>query len=162
MNVTVTGNSRVVAEIIKRKALRSGPAWKEAAQGIGDDWLKKCRALSAVQYASTRDLKRMGHPYATRHFTTGGAGARNALPAPAKFINRQRGRLFTGWLLQIQQLADAIAIRITNSAPYFIYLHFGTRKMIARPILSAALALAERERQSRYERAQKRIHGYGG
>jgi hypothetical protein len=162
MQVSVSGNGRVIAEIIRRKGLRSGPAWREAAKGVGDDWLRKVQSLSAVQYASTAQLRRLGHPYSRAGFRAGGRAARAGLPMPAHFINRQTGRLSGGWLLKIQNLANSVVVRITNSAPYFLYLHYGTRKMIPRPILRVALAMTERERQSRYERASRQIHGYGG
>ncbi len=162
MRISVSGNGRVIAEVIRGKGLRSGSAWREAAKGMGDDWLRKVQALSAVQYASTTQLRRMRHPYARRHFTAGGGTARSGLPMPSQFINRQTGRLLGGWLMKVQNTANSVIVRITNSAPYFLFLHFGTKKMIPRPILSVALAMTERERRARYDQATRRIHGYGG
>lgn len=162
MRITVTGNGRVVAEIIRGKAGRAFPAWREASRKIGDEWLTEVRKLSSVQYTSTAQLRRLGHPYAVRHFRRHGRRARGMLPAPAWWINRQTGRLLAGWRGEVKEIGRNIYIRITNLAAYFIYLHFGTRKMIRRPILGVSLRIVRRRLGDHYQAAQRRVHGLGG
>lgn len=159
MKVTITGNGRIVAEKILNKGRRSHGAWGRMADRMGSLWLEETKRLSATQYASTAQLRKMGHPYAQRHFRAQGKKARAGLPAPSYFINRQTGKLLAGWKLDKYTGWRDIYLRITNPVSYFIYLHFGTRKMIRRPILGMALRFASRRYRELYEQAEREIHG---
>lgn len=162
MKTTITSNGQVIAQVIQNKGRRARGAWIEASNRFGALWLGYAKMLSGTQYASTRQLARMGHPYARRQFRSKGKGARGGLPAPDFAINRQSGRVATGWHVNVSApgAAGNIRVSLTNTAPWFRWLHTGTKKMIRRPILQVSLAMARRHCNEIYGDAQKRVHGY--
>jgi hypothetical protein len=183
MQVSVTGNGRVVAQIIRNKGRRAAPAWRRTADEMAREWYNNARGLSTIQWASTKELRDRDHPYAQRHFRGRGKAARAGipaaagvvkmmnraripgrqmfmgLPAPSYFINRQTGLLFGSWNYTVQHGYNSVYIRLTNSAPYFRWLHSGTHKMIRRPLLKVSLAHARRRFPEFYLNAQRQIHG---
>jgi len=128
-------------------------------------WLDWIKVLSSVQYASTKQLAEMGHPYGRANFrgsarSRRGGVARAALPMPAYNINKQTGKLFSGWHLNLVQYGDQMVLRVTNDQKHFGYLASGTKFMISRPILSVALARTQGARTAAYREAQMQVHGY--
>ena len=170
VNFIFDSNSNAIAEIIRAKGNRAPEAWRKASSHLAELWLLNVKQLSAVQYASLRQLARMGHPYARGHFARGTGSktveqnsrlmARAALPAEAYNINKQSGKLFAGWESNVVNRGNEIAIQISNREPYFKYLNYGTRFMISRPIIQVALARASKQFPDVYTEAEMTIHGY--
>lgn len=160
----IESNGALIAQVIRGKADRAAPSWEAAGQRLAELWLNWVKLLSSVQYASTKQLAQMGHPYARRQFrgkgrSEGRMQARYALPAEAYNINRQSGKLFAGWASSVQITGGQTIISITNSQDYFRWLSKGTRKMISRPIIEVALARASKSFPEVYEQTALRIHG---
>ena len=158
-------NGRMIAQIIQNKGNRAPEAWRAAAGKMGNAWLDWIKVLSSVQYASTKQLAEMGHPYGRANFrgsarSRRGSGGRAALPMPAYYINKQSGKLFSGWHVNFIERGDQMEIRVTNDQKYFGYLASGTKFMISRPILSVALARTQGARTAIYREAQMQVHGY--
>ena len=112
------------AKAIERKAqaIRSELAWAQRKNAFA--LLQVARQYSEGPY-SLAELRRMGHPYATRH---------PAAPLDPAIINRQTGRFAASWRLEEVTAGDGSMLRLTNDAPYAGFLKTGTRFMIARPI----------------------------
>jgi hypothetical protein len=95
----------------------------------------EAKKLSVKRYASLEELRRRGHPYAKRHFK---GRFRGGLPAPPFVINNQGGDLNRSWRSRVVVIAGNAVGTVYNIALHARYM-MGTKKMIARPILTEAM-----------------------
>jgi hypothetical protein len=164
MQVFFKSNGPTIAQVIRRKGERAPAAWRASSERMKELWLLHAKMLSAVQFNTPQSLAEARHPYARRNFRGKGRytapNPRTALPMPAYYISRQRGGVYEGWEGSVEESNGVIAVRLTNRAPCFHWLHTGTRKMISRPLLAVALARASKQFPELYTEAQLRVHDY--
>ena len=119
---------------------------REAIRGNAEILRKKARQFSQRRFYSLAQLRKMGHPYATRHPRP---------PIQAHIINKQSGRLYDSWRINIKPNPDGMTATVFNTAPYSKYM-MGTRYMIPRPILDEALERTKAERRRNLHNARRR------
>lgn len=131
----------------KAAALKREIEWANKKNGFL--LLQAARAHSEGPFSS-RTLRALGHPYATRHATP---------PLDPAVINRQSGRFASSWRLE-EVSGETTGFRVVNDAPYAGYLEEGTPRMVRRPIEEKILAeneaLLMRNVQIALERALER------
>jgi hypothetical protein len=96
---------------------------------------------------STRQLRRMGHPYARRAPQT---------PVDPGQSNDQGGGVPQSWRMEIRFLSDGVEARIVNSHPDARWLKRagrGNSKSVARPIVAAVLQRIRASRKTRLREA---------
>jgi hypothetical protein len=162
MRARVTSNANVVAREWMARSRRVMPAYRQAATRFGKEWLDQAHKYTMRRYASLAELRRMGHPYAKRIWKPRGGKARfqkgqSGLPAPAYYINRQSGTVNRSWQRRVQTEANVIAIYLWNEAAWFIHLHFGTKFMIARPMMATAAKVQRKKLDELLAAARRRI-----
>ena len=139
-----TGSPRVIAAVLRRRALQLEREVREAERQAGQRGLEIARQLSGGSF-SRAQLRAMGHPYAAR---------RPRPPADPAIVNRQTGRFQAAWKLQgPRKTAKGLVTKLVNNAPQAGALDRGTARMIARPIRVKLLALLALERRRLHDRA---------
>jgi hypothetical protein len=112
---------------------------------------------SVKHYSSLTDhslklLATMGHPYATAH----------PFPPHAPYlIHRQgSGGFWSAWGRSLSRSHDGATATVYNRTPYAGYLQGGTKYMIARPILTQAVADAKAQHSRIYSKVRRiMLHG---
>ena len=109
---------------------------QDALISVTDDLLDRAVELSSGD-KSSRELARLGHPYARRH------GSPKLDPA---IINDQSGRFRDAWRAMPPSVVGRQAVvTLGNDTPYAPHLFGGTKTMFARPLPDrAAEGLEER------------------
>ena len=96
-------------------------------------------AMSSRQFASTKMLRKLGHPYGI------GMAMRGSMPAPPQFINAQGGKLVSRFVTDVFPEGRAVIGQVGNTekhGKYFaatqtIWKIGGTSKMRDRPTRTA-------------------------
>ena len=144
------GTPKQIALVLLRMGRDLERELKSAETQAALSGLSVARKLSSGRLTS-RQLRKMGSPYATRNPRP---------PGDPAVINRQSGRFYQGWRVVAPRNQGAHTItRLENTSAHARYLHAGTRKMIARPILSRIREGISRERERLWRAALKRIVG---
>ena len=102
----------------------------------------RVKVNSSLRDHSLSDLRRMGHPYASRYGDQG-----LSLHDPVFQVHSQGGRLASSIFMKQEQASfGAGRVRASvsvgydqNRAPYALYVVFGTSKMIPRNVLDGSL-----------------------
>jgi hypothetical protein len=97
----------------------------------------ECRNLSSRRFASTKQLRRMGHPYGKRYARRNRKAPLKALPVPPFYINRQKGLFLKSWRSRIVRRASGFRGLVVNTTKYSGFM-LGTKKMIKRPVIEEA------------------------
>lgn len=121
------GSPQQIALLLRRQAHAFERAIREAEAQAAAAALAEAQKLSSAPY-STAELRRMGHPYATRAPRP---------PGDAAQINVQTGRFRAAWrIVGPRKTKSGLSTRLVNDSPEAKLLLSGTRYMIARPILT--------------------------
>lgn len=130
-------------QAIARVRSLSGTIDRAIMRGIKEalaDGLEDAREMSAGPFSS-RELKRMDHPYATRH---------GSPMLPPEVVNLQSGEFYHSWWTR--QFADGGQLR--NDSKVADFLQYGTETMFARPI-------AEKLGEKLADHAERRLNEEG-
>jgi hypothetical protein len=129
-------NIAQAAEALRRKATAVQQQARSAEEATAREALALARKQSSG-LVSSRELARMGHPYARR---------RPRPPGSPAVVNRQSGRFQAAW--RVVRTGDRL--RLVNDARHARYLNDrGTRLMIRRPITRAVAQAIRRSRERR-------------
>jgi len=145
------GNPQQIALILRRKAQALERAIRAAEAESARQAVAIARSLSTGGL-SREDLRRLGHPY-----RIGGRGVGD----PA-LINLQAGSFYLGWrVVGPRKTPHGLQTSIVNDSPAAKFLLKGTRRMIARPILTRLQAKLKVKRMQLHRQALKAIHTGG-
>lgn len=114
---------------------------------------KRAREYSNLRCHSLADLRRMGHPYATRD------------PAPPHwpYIHTQSGKFLAKWYSRTSARGNDFTIEFGNaSGKLAVWLEEGTKKMISRPIMARIIREMRPELQLNNRRAYRSALGLHG
>lgn len=141
--VTFSSNADKLAARMRRRRDGFLPAQKRAMRTQTEVLTDEVKRLSGKTYATTKELRRMGHPYARRRWTKNKKfKGVPTLPAPSYIINRQTGRFFDAWKRKVESDQTGVTGTVWNVTSYGKYLRpGGTVKMIGRPIMPTAIKL---------------------
>lgn len=152
MRVRVTTNAGHLVGKFEKRITNLTPQVKGAMLRRARAVREECVKMSSRQYASTKELRKLGHPYARARFAKRLRVERKGLPAPPFIINRQTGLFTRRWVVELARMGAGWVAKTKNLAPYGKYMR-GTRKMIERPILQEA----DRRVRARYGKASQQI-----
>jgi len=144
-------------------------SFREALEKTAE-FLEQCfRERLQVRYYSLKELKKMGHPYARRHYSFEGIGSANLerYALSLKFrkgfrnvrldiINRQSGELEDSLKSEVHfsptGMSRARVYIDTTKVPYAPFVFWGTSKMIPRPIHLLVKAESEKDAIATFRR----------
>lgn len=130
-------NAGSLAVRMRRRADSFVALQRGAMKKSVDELKQEAIAMSSKQYASTNQLRKMGHPYASARFAKR-LRARSSLPAPSFIINRQTGEFVGSWRAFVRLGANGLTGTVYNVSSHARHMQ-GTVKMIRRPILDEAM-----------------------
>ena len=137
-----------IALTLRRRLLDLEKAVRAAEKESAQEALAIARRLSSGPL-SAGDLRRLQHPYST---------ARSRSPQDPAIINVRSGRFRDAWrVTNPRRTAGGLVTRLINTAPYARYLLFGTRRMIARPILKRIQEILAPKRAAIYRKQLRRV-----
>ncbi len=148
MSARITTNAGVLAGRLRVRSQQYVKEVREAQKENGDLLLRKCKQFTNQRFFSTSQLRRMGHPYATRDPRP---------PVRPHILNRQSGALHERWKVNVRNYPDGVTVSVVNTAPYAKYMtEDGTTKMIGRPVLEEALRRTQAQRSRNLRNARRR------
>ncbi len=148
MKPRITTTAGVLAARLRVKSEQYVKEVRAAQAENGTVLMRKARQFTAQRFYSTKQLRRMGHPYAKRAPRP---------PVKPHILNRQNGLLHQSWKVNTRRYSDGVTVSVVNMAPYAKYMTAdGTTKMIGRPVLEEALKRTKDERTRNLRNARRR------
>ncbi len=139
MAKTVRMNERQMRVWLKKLAGKFKERAKIAATETLEEMKKEAVVMSSGRY-SRKMLRKMGHPYATRHVKNRKWGARYSQAPGIPYgdpavINKQSGKFRRAWKIDGPVIsASVVKGSLVNNSKVAEYLRDGTDRMIKRPI----------------------------
>lgn len=148
MKTRITTTAGVLAGRLRVQSQQYVKEVRAAQVTNGELLLRKVKQFTNQRFYSTAQLRRMGHPYATRAPRP---------PVKPHILNRQNGLLYQSWKVNVRNYPDGATVSVVNTAPYAVYMTAaGTTKMIGRPVLDEALRRTQEERTRNLRNARRR------
>ena len=154
---TVQMNERELRVWLRKLSGKFKERAKIAAAETLDEMLKEARIMSSGRY-SRKLLRKMGHPYATRHVKNKKWGARVKTAPGVPYgdpavINAQSGVFRSAWKIDGPVLtASTVRGSLVNDSRVAEYLRDGTDRMIKRPIQRRLTQIGKTLWQERLQR----------
>ena len=145
MSRMLTTNAKKLADTMHRRTKyprHVAQAMKQNAKVVKT----KARQFTQRRFYSLKQLREMGHPYATRDPRP---------PVKPWIINRQTGDVHDKWRVHYQRTRDGARATVSNTSAHAKYLR-GTRVMIVRGVLEEAIKRTKAERDRNVRNARRR------
>lgn len=154
MQAGMMTNAKDLAAAYHYRAQRMRTTMRESNKHNARMLKRKAREYSGLTCHSLADLRRMGHPYATR--------APNP-PHPAYMIHIQSGGFRAKWYARTRVRGDDYILEFGNASGELAeWLERGTTKMIPRPIMATIIRETQDEMQMTHRRAYRAALGLHG